>query len=273
MFSLQAGAIRNALVQAGLPMRAAQQISSILGNTAAEYRTGKITQDTTPEGLQFVDGDARKHQFVGLDPLADDPDHKINQLAASEQRVPAEQPSDVTTSPSTYEQPQGRGAEVVGGAYVDVRTEGVNRVASLRAAGVGTHPTLDPQANAIVGKQYRAVVGNEDMDKIRAFITENGSEVVWNTQLVNLTPIVVVTAEAAAGGKVTYGTRRVYAWCDAAYGVQGASGLTSNDGANVTVLTGVTWSGSALVGNYASVNVNAVNANSTSTIATATECQ
>jgi hypothetical protein len=125
----------------------------------------------------------------------------------------------------------------------------------------------------MVGKEFRAIVGNEDMDKIRSFITETAGEVVWNTQLVNLTPILVVTAEAAAGGKVVYGTRRVYAWCDAAYGVQKASGLTDSDGANINVLTGVTWSGSALVGNYASVNVNSVNASSTSTIATATECQ
>jgi hypothetical protein len=273
MFALQAGAIRNALVQAGIPMRAAQQLSAILSNTAAEYRTGKITQDSTPEGLQLVEGEARKHQFVGLDPLADDPDHRINQLASTEERVPAQQPSDVTQPLSSYEQPQGRGAEVVGGAYVAVRTEGTNRVVALRAAGVGTHPTLDPQSDAIVGKGFRASVGNEDMDKIRSFITEAADEVVWNTQLVNLTPIVVVTAEPSGSGRAAYGLRKIYAWCDAAYGVQSASGLNDGDGANLTVLTGVTWSGSALVGNYASVNVNAINANSASTIATATECQ
>jgi hypothetical protein len=272
MFALQAGAIRNALVQAGIPMRAAQQISSILSNTAAEYRTGKITQDTTPDGLQFVDSDARKHQFVGLDPLADDPDHRLNQLAISEERVPAQQPSDVTSSTSPYGQPQGKGAEVIGGAYVAVRTEGANRVAALRVAGVGTHATLDAQSDTVVGKEYRAIVGNEDMDKIRSFITENGSEIVWNTQLVNLTPITVVTAESSAGGKVSYGTRKVYAWCDAAYGVQ-SGGLPGGNGVNVSVLSNVSWNGSALVGNYSSVNVNAVNGISTATIATATECQ
>jgi len=272
MFALQAGAIRNALVQAGIPMRTAQQLSAILSNTAAEYRTGKITQDTTPAGLQLVDSDARKHQFVGLDPLADDPDHRNSQLAGSEQRIAAEQPSSVTVQPSSYEQPQGRGAEVIGGAFMTVRTEGVNRVAALRVAGVGKHPTLDPQANMVIGKEYRAIVGNEDMDKIRSFITENGSEVVWNTQLVNLTPIVVVTIEGQAGGKTSYGSRQVYAWCDAAYGVKGG-GLTGNDGANINVLTNVSWNGSALVGSYASVNVNAINGTSASTIATATECQ
>lgn len=275
MFALQAGAIRNALVQAGMPMRVAQQLASVLSNTAAEYRTGRITQDTTPDNLQYVDSEARKHQLTGIDPLADDPDFRARQQAETEERRKAEQPSPIAAVASVYSRPSGEDVEIAGGAYTSVALQGQAKTVGLRVAGAGSYPTLDSRSNTVIAKSFRFEVGNEDLDKLRGTIEEAGGEVVWKAQLVNLTPITVVTVEGNKGGAPVYGTRRLYAWSDATFGDNGNGGPPggTDAGTNVTVVTGLQWTGTALVGSYANVKVSAVNGGGSGTIVGATECQ
>jgi hypothetical protein len=158
---------------------------------------------------------------------------------------------------------------VIGGAYVAAKTEGNNRVLGLRVSGNGSHPTLDAQGDTVVGKSYRAAVGSEDLDKVRVTIEENGTEVIWKTQLVNLEPIIVVTLEGQSNGNPVYGTRKVYAWTDRAFGNGGSPGGTPQ---TIDVVTGVQWTGNALVGRYANVTVSAINSGGSGVIATATEC-
>lgn len=277
MFALQAGAIRNALVQAGMPMSVAQKLSAILSNTAAEYRTGRITQDTTPANLDYVDSDARKHQLTGIDPLADDPETVARKSPESEERDKAEQPVGIVAPISVFTQGPGiPAAGIKDGAFINVAQQGNASKISLRVAGNGKHATLDPRANVVVGKNYRFAVGNEDLDKIRCDIQENGNEVVWNTQLVNLRPMVVVTIEGDNKGTPVYGTRRIYAWVDDTFGVNGNGGPpggSDGGGQTLNVVTSVQWTGTALVGTFANITVNSINGAGGGGIVAAEECQ
>ena len=273
MFALQAGAIRNALVQAGFPMRTAQQLSAILSNSAAEYRTGKVVQDTTPPNAKYVDPATRKQQLTGIDPLADDPDYRTRQQAETEERIPAEQPSDIVAPISVLNQNPGVNPDVVGGPYVRVAQQGNAQTVSLRVTGNGRHPVLNPQVNAIDGKDFRFAVGNEDVDKIRCDITEQGTEVVWSAQLVNLQPMVVVTVEESNGGPPVYGTRRIYAWTDKSFGIDGNGGAPGGGGTSLNVVTSIQWTGSELVGSFQNITVNSVNGGGFSSIVGSTECQ
>lgn len=274
MFSLQAGAIRNALVRAGMPMAAATQISQILSNSAAEYRTGKTTVDSTPAGLKLVDPDSRKHQLTGLDDRADDPDYRPASQPETEQRVAAKRQSDVEENESVYVQSVDYARSFRGDNFVAVQSEGRNVSVGLRVNGGGPYAYMDPQAGTIVGKAFRAEVGNEDQDRIHHFIAETPFETVWKTQLVNLKPVTVVTVEGQAGGNTTYGTRVLWVWEDAAAGI-GADTINGKEGAttSMSVVTDVVWDGAQLVKTTADIKVLDATASGAGVVVGSTECQ
>jgi hypothetical protein len=273
MFSLQAGAIRNALVRAGMPMAAATQISQILSNSAAEYRTGKTTVDSTPSNLKFVDPDSRKHQLTGLDDRADDPDYRTAVQPETEQRVAARRQSDVEENESVYVQSVDYARSFRGDNFVAVQSEGRSVSVGLRLAGGGPYAYMDPQSGTIVGKAFRADVGNEDQDRIHQSILETPFETVWQTQLVNLKPVTVVTVEGQAGGVTQYGTRVLWAWTDEGAGV-GADPINGKQNAttSMSVVTDVVWDGAQLIKTTADIKVLDATASGAGVVVGSTEC-
>ena len=274
MFSLQAGAIRNLLVRAGMPLAAATQISQILSNSAAEYRAGPTTTDSTPKNLQYVDPDTRRHQLTGLDERADDPDYRPAQQPETEGRPVAQRKSDVDETQSVYVVSQDYARDFRGSNYVSVQAEGRTVSAGLRVVGNGKHACLDKQADTIVGKAFRAEVGAEDQDRIHSLIDDGAFETVWKTQLVNLEPITVVTVESQAGGVTVYGTRVLHAWTSDG-GIVGADPINGKGGssASLSVVTNVAWTGGALVTNSANVTVLSKTEGPATLVVEATECQ
>jgi hypothetical protein len=224
----------------------ATKIAHILGNSASALRTGPITQDTTPANLQLVDPDTRRTQMPGFDVRSDDPYYAPNALPETEERVAAERQSDVQSGQSVVTKQQAS-RDIKDGAYVQIKPEGDSVSASLRVVGSGQHAYLDPQANQIVAKEYRAEVGNEDQFRIRHTVEEQDGATVWKTQLMNLVYLPVMTTVQGADGQLTTAVQYVWVWVDQAAGY-GANPLQSTG--TMRVITDVYWNGTELVKQY-----------------------
>lgn len=253
MFSLQAGGIRNALVQAGMSAEQATKIAHILGNAASELRTGPLTTDATPGNLQQVDSTTRKTQLPGFDSRSDDPYAPARTLAETEERIAAERQSDVTGQQSVMAQ-QRASREISQGQYLDIKPQGDSIAASLRVVGTGNHAYFDAQGNQVVAKQFRGEVGNEDQYRIRLTVDEEDGATVWRAQLRNLVYLPILTTVPQPDGTSTTGVRYAWVWVDEAAGLSPSPLQTTG---TMQVVTSVYWQDGNLVTNYANIPVPA----------------
>lgn len=216
-FGEQRGALRKALLRAGMPPDAAAQIANILGNSALEMRhDGSVQVDNTPRDMRLVDGKKRKLRFPNLDFLDGDPDHRNKRTESSEEKKDKQPQPNVTQiiapqeTPALFQVAPGVLTDVVGdgqAAQVNVRA----RIAARPPAGMPI-AMLDSQANQLVGKALRAQVGQND-GTARLDVQETGQEVLLNLQMLNRSDYDVVTKVEYIDGKgleITYD--RIKAW-------------------------------------------------------------
>lgn len=179
MFSAQAGQLANALKAAGLRPDAAHKIAAILGNGVQNLvRTNPESVDLTPQSLRYVTPDVRKYELQGLDFRQADPDYRPYQQETSEERPRPQQASSVRSDPA----PQKTQAtyRVKGGKFTEARGTGEAVQVDLKVAGNGRVALLDPQSNALVGKNIRC---ETDASGLRFFIEETGTELVLKLAL------------------------------------------------------------------------------------------
>jgi hypothetical protein len=216
-FSEQRAAILDALVGAGLGMEASTQIANILGNSIQEMRhAGPVALDSTPPDLRQVSAAERKVRFTNLDVRLNDPDHRPQRVAPSENRKDKEPEPNVTVvippqqTDATFRIANGSLTEVAGdgqAAAVNVR----NVVAGRPPAGLPI-TMLDSQANQLVGKAPQARVLHND-GTARMDLRETGRDVTWQLQMLNREDYDVVTDVEYLPGKglrITY--ERIKAW-------------------------------------------------------------
>ena len=212
MFQQQGGALINALKAAGIKTDAAAQIAQILSNGRQELASSNpVKLDLTPRSLRFVTPEIRKLQLTNLDFRQADADYRRQLTPSGEGRPVPQQESSVQESIA----PQATDGtyRVASGKYTDALGAGDAVKVDLRVSGAGTSVFLDPPGNTLVGKTLRAESGGSDSGRLRFFISETGSEVVWNLQTENVYEFEVVTNVEYIRGrgiKVTWET--ISAW-------------------------------------------------------------
>jgi hypothetical protein len=216
-YSEQRAAILDALVGAGLGMEAATQIANVLGNSIQEMRhAGPVEIDSTPPGLRQVSAAERKVRFTNLDMRLNDPDHRPQRVASSEERREKEPDPNVTV----VVPPQQTDAtfRVANGSLTDVAGDGQAASVNVRNVVAGRPPAglpitmLDSQANQLVGKAPQARVLHND-GTARMDLRETGRDVTWQLQMLNREDYDVVTDVEYLPGKglrITY--ERIKAW-------------------------------------------------------------
>lgn len=216
-FSEQRAAILDALVGAGLGMDAATKIANVLGNSIQEMRhDGPVEIDSTPSGLRQVSAAERKVRFTNLDVRLNDPDHRQQRVASSEERREKEPDPNVTVS--VPPQQTDANFRVAGGSLTEIAGDGQAAAVNVRNVVAGRPPAglpitmLDSQANQLVGKEPQARVLHND-GTARMDLRETGRDLTWTLQMLNREEYDVVTDVEYLPGKglrITY--ERIKAW-------------------------------------------------------------
>lgn len=175
-YQLQHAAIASELRKAGMNADAASRIAAILSNSAQQVRTGPQTHDLTPSALRRVTPELRKYVLQNLDFNEGDPDHRRQKTQPGEAKARPRQASSVRTDAIPQQSSESLG--VGEGGYTEVRTDGDKVSVGLRVRSTGQILTLEEASNTLVGKNLRVDTQPEASGGLRAFIEEQGQEMV-----------------------------------------------------------------------------------------------